>query len=365
MKNTLFPVFLTLLTFSHPALADDAAKASAPRPVVTEIVTPQAGLSSIWVGSVAASSELDLGFLRLGTLAERNVDTGDIVKKGEVLARIDASDLESELRAAQAGVTIGEANLQTARDAFDRAQQLAIRGVGSEVTLETARNDLAAAEAAMEQARSAEARAEDARAYADLTAPMDGVITSVSAEPGATLSAGEAVMRLSSTDRREVIIALSEEDAAGMAPDAVFEIHLLSNPEVSAEATLARIDPVSARATRTRAAHLTLAEDASAGFRLGALVNATLEGGRGAITTLPVTALIENGELRTVWRVSKDDRVVSRVTVTTGPRAGGRVVILQGVGVGDEIVIRGVNSIEDGQTVGPRIAARQLPGADQ
>lgn len=365
MKLTFYPAFLALLAFSHPALAEDTANAPAPRPVVSEIVTPQAGLASSWVGSVSASSELDLGFLRLGTLAERSVDTGDIVKRGEVLARIDASDLESELRAAQAGVTISEANLQTARDAFDRARQLASRGVGSELTLESARNGLAAAEAAMEQARSAEARARDARAYADLTAPMDGVITRVSAEPGATLSAGEAVMRLSSTDRLEVIIALSEEDAAGMAPDAVFEIRLLSNSEITAKAELARIDPVSARATRTRAAHLTLAADANAGFRLGALVNATLKVGGGAITTLPVSALIAEAEPTAVWRVAKEPRVVSRVPVQTGPRAGGRVVIQQGVGVGDEIVIRGVNSIEDGQTVGPRIAARQLPGANQ
>ncbi len=352
--------FLLLLA-GAPAWAQQAA----PRPVVSEIVTPRAGLASSWVGSVAASSELDLGFLRLGTLAERAVGNGDIVEKGDVLARLDASDLESELRGAEAGVTIANASLQTARDAFERAERLATRGVGSEAALDAARNDLAAAEAAMEQARAAEARARDARAQADLTAPMDGVITSVSAEPGATLSAGEAVMKLSSTARLEVIIALSEEDAAGMAPDAVFDLRLLSNSEVTTQATLARIDPVSARATRTRAAHLTLARDANAGFRLGALVNATLRAGRGVVTTLPATALIGGAEPPAVWQVTGKDRSVRRVTVTTGPRAGGRVVILQGVSDGDEIVIRGVNSIEDGQAVGARIAARQLPGADQ
>ncbi|PIL17347.1 hypothetical protein P775_24405 [Puniceibacterium antarcticum] len=357
---------LELLCATQPLMAEDAAQTlAAPRPVISEIVTPQAGLSSSWVGSVAASSELDLGFLRLGTLAERAVDAGDIVEKGDVLARIDASTLDSELRAAQAGVTIAKANLQTAQDAFNRAKQLATRGVGSEMALESARNDLAASEAAMEQARAAEARAEDAREYADLTAPMAGVITSVSAEPGATLSAGEAVMRLSSTEKLEVIIALTEEDAAGMTADAVFDVRLLSNPEITTQATLSRIDPVSARATRTRDAHLTLAKGANAGFRLGALVNATFDAGGGAATTLPVTALIAGAEPAAVWRVGKEGRKVSRATVTPGPRAGGRVVILQGVAVGDEVVIRGVNSIEDGQTVGARIAVRQIPGATQ
>uniref|UniRef100_UPI003568CA46 efflux RND transporter periplasmic adaptor subunit n=1 Tax=Puniceibacterium confluentis TaxID=1958944 RepID=UPI003568CA46 len=348
-----------------PAFADEpgdtVAAGQRPRPVVSERVAPQSGLASSWVGSVAASSDLDLGFLRLGTLAERTVDTGDIVRKGDVLARLDASDLEAELRSAEAGVTIAKAGLQTAQDAFERAEQLASRGVGSEMAMQSARNDLAAAEAAMEQARAAEARARDARDHADLSAPMAGVITSVSAEPGAILSAGEAVMRLSSTDKLEVIIALSEEDAAGMVAEAVFDVRLLSNPEVTTQATLTRIDPLSARATRTRAAHLTLASDANAGFRLGALVNVTLQSGRGALTTLPVTALIDGAEPPAVWRVNGDSRQVSRVTVVTGPRAGGRVVILQGVADGDEIVIRGVNSIEDGQTVGPRIAARQLP----
>ncbi len=337
--------------------------AQARRPVVTEVVAYRAGIASSWVGSVEPSSALDLGFLRLGTLAERLVDVGDIVQQGDVLARLDASDLEAELRAAEAGVAIARAGLQTTRDAFERAQELANRGVGSEIALESARNDLAAAEAALEQARAAEARASDARDYADLRAPMDGVITSIRAEPGATLSTGEAVMRLSSTDRRKVVIALSEEDAAGMVPDAEFDVTLLSNRSITARAILARVDPVSARATRTRAAHLTLDEDADAGFRLGALVTATLESGRGVLTTLPAGALIAGAETPTVWRVVGDRRAVERVKVATGPRAGGRVVIAEGVEPGDEIVIRGVNSIEDGQTVGPRIAAQQLAGA--
>lgn len=353
---------LLLLLLSGAAVAQEA---HAPRPVVTEIVSPQSGLASNWVGTVTAPSEIDLGFLRLGTLAERVVDVGDTVSKGDVLARLDASDLQAQLQAAQAGVSIAEANLHTATDAYERVKTLADRGVTSASALEDTQNDLSAARAALDQARAEAARAEDARDYANLRAPIDGVVTTVRAEPGATLDAGQALMKIAATGGREVVISLSEEDAAGMAESAAFSVRLLANPDVRSTAVLDRIDPVTQRASRTRSAHLTLDPDAPEAFRLGTLTTVTLSTHQVAVTTLPTRALIAGSEPPTVWRVDPDSREVEQVTVETGPVAGGRVVILSGVETGDEIVIRGVNLLEPGQVAGRRIAPRTIPGGTQ
>lgn len=347
------------LSASQALAADDPAPPSTPRPVVSEIVAPHAGLASSWVGTVTAKREIDLGFLRLGTLAERSVDVGDLVTTGEVLAQLDSDDLLSELRSAEAGVSIAEANVETARDAFDRASTLSDRDVASTSVVEDRQNARASAEATLEQARAAEARAADALSDAELKSPIDGVVTEVLAQPGATVSAGDAVLRVAATEGREVVIAATEEDAATLDTGASFDVTLIANPDITATATLSRIDPVSARETRTRAAHLTLDPEASQAFRLGALVIASRAASGGQVFTLPVSALIADSDPPAVWRVTPD-RHVERVEVRTGPRAGGRVAILGGLADGDEVVTRGVNSIEAGQEVGARQTLRGI-----
>ena len=356
-------LLILLCLAAVPAAAQDQRVRA--RPVVSEIIAPRQGLASNWVGDVAAASEIDLGFLVLGTLAERIVDVGDRVARGDLLARIDAASLEADLRAAEAGEKIAEASYGTAQDAYNRAQTLVERGVNSAVNAEDAKNSLATAKASLDQARAAAAQARDARGSTDLHAPIDGVVTSVEAEPGATLSAGEKVLTLAATEGREVVIAITEEDAAVMEPGARFDVVLLANPDITSVATLKKIDPVSARATRARSAHLALADDAADAFRLGALVNAAQARGQGAAITLPLTALIQGSAQPAVWRVSPSDRTVSRVEIATGPQGVGRIIVLSGLSAGDEIVVRGVNSIEDGAAVGPRIAPLSLPGAGQ
>lgn len=332
-----------------------ASAEEARRPVVSEFVTPKSGLQPSWVGTVAARIETDLGFPRIGTLAERPVNLGDVVTQDQVLALQDPQDLDADLRAAQAGVTVAEARANSARDAADRVNALVKRGVDSEAASQSAAAQLAAAEAFLEQAQATLVGAEDARKNATLRAPQEGVVTQVFAEPGSTLAAGAPVLRLAGTEDREVIIDLSESDVAGLIIGAIFSVRLEANPALETTAHLTSIDPVATRATRTRQLRLAMAADAPAGFRLGALVQVEPMDETAVRTSLPLTALIDGSEPTQVWRISTTDRSVSRVTVETGPIAGNRVLILNGLSTGDEIVVKGVNSIKDGQIVGPRV----------
>ena len=342
------------LMMAHTAVAQEVDQ-TAPRPVVTEVIMPQAGIRQSWVGSVAAREETDLGFLQLGTLASRAVDTGAIVTKGQVLAMQDPRDLDADLRAAQAGVTVAEAQAQSARDAADRASELVARGVASATTAQDQTAQLAAAEAQLEQARAALARAQDARDNAVLIAPQDGVITQVFAEPGATLTAGAPVLRLAGTTDREVVIDMTDDDLIGYDTGAVFDVTLEADRSQTVAVTLTSIDPVASQATRTRRLRLALPAAAPVGFRLGALVSATPQTQATSRTSLPAVALIGDSAPPQVWRVNPGDRSVRRVPVEVGPGIGDRVPVTGGLSEGDEIVVRGVNSLEDGQIVGPRV----------
>lgn len=341
-----------------PALAvaaDAPAPGTAtPRPVISVIVNPESGLPVTFVGTVTAKIEADLGFPLAGTIAERPVSAGDTVAKGEVLARLDPEDLDAALRAAEAGVTVAEAQLRSATDARDRAEVLARRGVGSATRLDDAERARVAAAARLEQAQADVARARDNLGLATLTAPQDGVVTSVSAEPGGAVAAGQPVLRLAATDEREVAIDLTEQDVAAHPVGTRFIVRLVANAEVAAEATLNRIDPVAFAATRTRTAHLTL-RNAARDFRLGALVLVTRATEAGAGVALPVAAVLDADGAAAVWVVAGADRRVERRPVTLGPAVGDFVVVASGLNPGDEVVTKGIHSVEEGQMVGPRV----------
>jgi RND family efflux transporter MFP subunit len=342
--------------FATVAVAADtpAPGTSTPRPVVSVIVNPESGLPVTFVGTVTAKIEADLGFPLAGSIAERPVSAGDTVARGEVLARLDPEDLDAALRAAEAGVTVAEAQLRSATDARDRAEVLARRGVGSATRLDDAERARVAAAARLEQAQADVARARDMLGLATLTAPQDGVVTSVSAEPGATVAAGQPVLRLAATDEREVAIDLTEQDVAAHPLGTRFVVRLVANPEVAADATLNRIDPVAFAATRTRTAHLTL-QNAAMEFRLGALGRVTRAAEADAGVALLAAAILDADATPAVWVVAGADRRVERRPVTLGPAVGDFVVVASGLNAGDEVVTKGIHSLEDGQPVGPRV----------
>lgn len=348
--------FVLLFALAIPAVAEESAPAAetAPRPVVSEIVAPSGELAVTFIGTVAAKVEVDLGFPMGGTIAARPVKRGDVVARDEVLARLDPEDLEADMRAADAGVAVARAQMNSARDARDRAQELVTRGVGAQTRLDDAERALVAAEARLKQAEAAQARAADMRALATLKAPWDGVVTTVYQEPGASLSAGQPVLQLSGTEEREIVIDLNEEDAAAARPGQEFAARLVANGVVSARAILDRVDPVAERNTRTRRAHLIL-QTPPAAFRLGALANVAPVVGEKSSIVLPMGAVLDPDASPAVWVVDRAANSVRRIPVTLGVRFRDFVLVTSGVSPGDEVVTRGIHSLQDGQLVGPRI----------
>jgi membrane fusion protein, multidrug efflux system len=346
-------IALVSLALVLPANAEDSVGADAPaRPVVSVLVDPQFGISTSYTGTVVARTQTALGFPMIGTVSARPVNTGDLVKKGDVLARLDTEDLNADLRTADAGVTVAMAQLRSATDARERARTLAERGVGSATRLEDAERTLVSAQARLEQAQASHARALDIMELATLTAPYDGVVTATYAEPGATLSAGQAILELSAIGEREIVIDVSEAEASLTAAGDRFAASLLASEAIRVEAVLTRVDPVAERATRTYRLHLAI-EDAPAEFRLGSLVKVLPAGGKDADIILPQSALLDPPA---VWVVDRSANTVSLRPVTVSETGGEFVAITTGLSAGDEVVTRGIHSLEEGQAVGPRVS---------
>nr|WP_111299629.1 efflux RND transporter periplasmic adaptor subunit [Paracoccus saliphilus] len=326
-----------------------------PRPVVSVIVEDRDAAARWIPGLVTSRTQVELGFQALGRMITRPVHLGDQVRKGQVLAQLSTDDLAATTRAARAALETAEVQQRTARATLDRTEALAERNVASSAQLEQAQQAAISADAAVEQARSQLLQAEDAEGFARMIAPFDGVISAVFEAPGAVVGAGEPVLQLSAEDAREVVIDLPEQALIGMEPGAAFSVWHRDDSATEVTSVLDRIDPIADSATRTRRLYLTLPPEAP--FRLGALVRARFGTAEAPSLSLPVEALMTDDGGSTVWRVRRqgDTAQVERVSVTAAAPFRGRVAITAGLEAGDEVVIRGVHSLAEGQPVGRRL----------
>ncbi|WP_323033897.1 efflux RND transporter periplasmic adaptor subunit [Paracoccus sp. (in: a-proteobacteria)] len=342
--------------FSLPWQKAESQAAPPPRPVVSILVTDTEAASHSIPGVIAARIEVALGFQTLGRVTARNVDIGDVVQEGQVLAALNPDDLQGDVRAAQAAVEAAQVELSTAQATAERTRALTQRNVASTAQLEQAERAYATAQAAVQQAQSELIRARDAEGFAEMRAPFDGVISAVFVNAGAVVSAGEPVLQLSTRDRIEAVIDLPDMMRARINQGDPYEVWTENEPGRVLTASVSQIEPVADAATRTRRVHLALGQDAD--FRLGALVRARPAGATAARLVLPLAAILDRDGSEYVWVVTREGGqgiITLRPVQTLGPPIGGRVTVTSGLSPGEEVVIRGIQSLSEGQSVGQSV----------
>jgi RND family efflux transporter MFP subunit len=137
-----------------------------------------------YAAEIRARTESDLGFRVGGKLVERSVDLGQAVKPGQVLARLDAQDLQLGQASAQAAEAAARTNLDLASANLQRFQSLYAQGFIGAAELERYQTAEKSARAQWDQARAQNQVQRHQADYAVLRADAAGVITAVSAEPG-------------------------------------------------------------------------------------------------------------------------------------------------------------------------------------
>ncbi|NHF73604.1 efflux RND transporter periplasmic adaptor subunit [Paracoccus xiamenensis] len=334
---------------------DEALPQLSPRPVVSVVVTDLPSELRSFPGVVVAGTEVQLGFQTLGRLSARPVDVGDHVRTGALLAELTPDDLQDNVRAARSAVDAAQVRLETAQATAERTRDLAKRNVASRAQLEQAERGLKSAEAGLAQAQSELARAADAEGFARLLAPFDGVVSAVMETPGAVVGSGTPVLTLSDVNTREAVIDLPEAVLSAMPVGTEVEIQLESDSETRSTGRISRIDPLADAATRTRRLHLSM--DDPTNFRLGTLIRAQRGGPRSNFVALPEAAIAGTADAPWIWIVARrgDAATVSARKVELGLRLNGLVEISAGLSAGEEVVVRGVHSLTEGQPVGERV----------
>ncbi|MBI2511369.1 MAG: efflux RND transporter periplasmic adaptor subunit [Opitutae bacterium] len=366
MKHTLPPSAIVEALCAVALLAGcgrSPAPADAPaKPALTvEVVSPTIadwperieahGSIAPWQESIVGA---EVGDVRL---EEVLVNVGDVVTKGELLARFDSGLLAADLAVAEAAVAQAEALSVRATDKAARARRLGNTGGMSEGDLRQNEADEKAGEAQLASAR-AQLQLQRLRLlHAEVRAPDDGVISSRSATVGAVSGPGAELFRLIRQRRLEWRALVPADQLARVVRGQSATLESAGKPGVTG--VVRQVSPLVDSATLGATVYVDLPEPAW--LRAGMFASGELQSGATRALHVPESALVFRDGFEYVMKVDSSNRV-QRIKVSTGRRSGRAVEILGAdLSVADRVVRSGGSFLDEGDTV--RLSAASSEGA--
>ena len=288
-----------------------------------------------WPGTVIAPSETRLAARVAGRILTMTVRSGDRIRRGQVLVRIDASELEARVAAARAALAAAEAaSLKAAAD--DRRIRTLYAGEAA------TRQELDASTAASVggQARVREARevlraTESVLAETAITAPYDGVVVHRLMEPGDMALPGQPVLSLQQAGGLELEASVPVACAGFLHTGDSVTVRT-ARDDTPLIASVHEIQPTADPLTHTVRVKARLPDNHN--LRPGTPARLEQYCGSESRLTIPATALTRSGQLTTVQWIAVDGTARLR-HVRTGQRFGGDIEILAGLEPGDRVAL--------------------------
>lgn len=336
------------------------------------------------IGTVEARHAYAVGPIQAGRVLRVLADQGDRVAAGQLLAEIDPVDLaqraaaaadaaaraRQNVAAAEAQVAEVQSRVRIAEANRERYQALQRQNFVAKEMADSRVHEAAAAEAALAAARAnADAARRDAgrldaerqgierlRRSLRLTSPVDGVVVAREAEPGSTVVAGQAVLRLVDPQRLWVRTRLDQARAAGVAVGQPAAITLRSAPGAALPGRVARIELQSDAVTEERIVDVAF-DTPPTRLYLGELAEVTIRlPGARQVLAVPRTALAQSGGRTGVWRI--EDGRARFQPVKTGMETDRQVEIVSGLDAGARVIAYSTQQLDADVRV-----REQKPGA--
>ena len=349
------------------------------------LIAPKQGPASqrlVLPGTVQAWYEAPIYARVNGYLKNWYFDYGAHVKKGDLLAEIDAPDLDAQLAAAQAKlnsaravVKVRESEKQYAQTTYERWRD-SPKGVVSVQEQEdkeanynsaVARLNAAEAEAAADQGEVDRLQAlED---YKKITAPFDGVVTARETDIGALINAGSGVgggtgpelFRVADISKMRIYVQVPQQLSAGICTGLMADLYLPQHPDATFKATVATTSNAINLNARTLLVELH-ADNPNGELQPGAYAQVDFELPSNAhVVRIPTSTLIFREHGLEVATVGPDNKIELK-PITLGRNLGTEVEVIRGLTVDDRVVNSPPDSLSAGDVV--RIAGTSSAGAD-
>ena len=330
------------------------------------------------IGTVEARSTYAVGPVAPGRVLKVMVDHGEEVQAGQVVAEMDPIDLDRRvqaarsaslrsqqaLKAAEAQVVEAESRAKLAGSNRDRDLGLLAQQAISRHVLDNSTSDAERAEAALEVARATAAAAQQdlerlkaeyqgivsVRSSMKLRSPVRGIIVSREAEPGTTLVAGQAVVRLINPAQLWVRTRIDQARAGGIQVGQLAGIVLRSVPGETMPGRVARIELQSDSVTEERIVQVSF-DLPPPHLALGELAEVTiLLPSKSGVLLVPSAAVAHEGAEAGIWRMVEGHAHFLPVALGNQDYAG-VTEVLAGLQEGERVIVHSSAQLEPGARV--------------
>lgn len=348
----------------------ESGNGNGPRPTVVTYVEAEAVEvedTDNALGTVEAKWSASIANEVAGTLDSIEVDAGDRVEPGQLLATLDSRDMEIEMSRASANVRRLEARVRNNENEVSRQRRLSEQGHVSEAALEAVEAELVSLQEELEAARSELRSAERNLERAEIRTPHGGTVGDRLVSEGDFVAAGTVILEIPRADRLQIRIPVPERRAEDLQLGLPVRLSTGTNPDRVVETEITRIQP---RVSSSSRSITVIAEiDNPGGWRPGASVNAQIVMQTRENVVLPVESVVRRSGGNVVFIADGDQ--AREQPVALGKRTRAWIEVVDGVAPGDRIVVDGAGFLSDGApiaadpheraTAGPEVAAEARP----
>ncbi len=302
------------------------------------------------IGEFRARYQNAMSFRINGRLEKRNVDVGDRVVVGDVLASLDSLQLFSDVTAAKAALRSSEAALFEATSSANRLEPLVKTKATSQAEFDDAKAAQLVAAGVVNIRKSALDTAQNQLSYTELRATASGVILERTAEKGQVVAAGQAVFVIASDGERDAVFDAFPKDTNDRPVEDQITVSLISNPSISTYGLIREIAPSVDKTKGTVRVKVGLPDPPSQ-MTLGAPVIGVARFRSVDVIQLPWTALSRQEGQASVWVVDPAANTVSQKKVNVDSFVAGTLLVSGGLAPGELVVTEGVQKLRPGQKV--------------
>ncbi|OXB06348.1 efflux transporter periplasmic adaptor subunit [Flavobacterium plurextorum] len=367
MKNVIITSFILALVLSSCADKNQAPTAPPP-PVlpVLAITSANTTTDAEYPAAIQGTVDVEIRPQVSGNLDRIYVDEGAYVSKGQTLFKINERPFREQLNNALASLHAAEAALINANLEVDKLTPLVQNKVVSDYQLKTAKASQKIAAANIEQAKAMVGSAKINLGYTNVTAPVSGYIGRLPKKQGSLVSASDVEALTTLSDVHEVFayFSLSETDfinfktqyAGNSLGDKIKKLPpvTLILADNSSYPQTGKIDMVDGQFDKTTGAITIRATfpNANGTLRSGNTGKIRLGLNHDDAILVPQAATVEMQDKVFVFTVGKDNKVTKMPIIVVG-KSGTNYLIKEGVKTGDQIVLSGIDKLQDGQAIQP------------
>jgi membrane fusion protein, multidrug efflux system len=300
-------------------------------------------------GSIKAVNSALVKARVAGELQGLNVREGDVVKAGQILARIDSSEYAARVRQFQETADAAKAQIDIAQRSFNNNKALVDQGFISRTALDTSLASLQSAQANHKAALASLDIAKKSVQDTVLTAPIQGIVSQRLAQPGERVGIDARVIEIVDLSRLELEAMLAASDSIQVRVGQTARLKIEGRTE-DVSAIVSRINPSASAGSRSVLVYLSLAQ--SAGLRQGLFAQGMLDTARETALAVPLNA-VRTDKPQPYVQLIKDGRI-SHQTVELGGRGevnGQTMIAIKNIAAGAILTTAAAGNIRENTKV--------------